>query len=125
VSRAGYWWWEQYHHQKAIDWDAGGRATLNVLEAFFKLMAEADGQRESRQTASRANATVVYDDDEIEEAARVLGVSVDATADEIRFALRAKMRASRLHPDHGGDEAQAKRLIAAKNLLIERTKVRP
>lgn len=51
-------------------------------------------------------------------AARLLGVSVEATPDEIRAALRAKM-ADGAHPDHGGDEAAAKRLIAAKNLLIE------
>jgi hypothetical protein len=54
------------------------------------------------------------------EAAELLGVPLDASADEIRAALRAKLVRSRLHPDQGGDGDEAKRLIAAKNLLIER-----
>ena len=48
----------------------------------------------------------------------VLGVEVDAGADEIRAALRAKLSASRLHPDQGGDGIRARELIDAKNLLI-------
>jgi len=60
------------------------------------------------------------EDDEAIEAAALLGVSVDATDSEIRAALRARLSSSRLHPDHGGDGVEAKRLIAAKNLLIER-----
>jgi GNAT superfamily N-acetyltransferase len=37
-----------------------------------------------------------------------------------RAALRSRLSASRLHPDQGGDGEEAKRLIAAKNLLVER-----
>ena len=47
-----------------------------------------------------------------------------ATADEIRRALRRKLTERRLHPDQGGDGIDAKRLIDAKNLLIERLKER-
>ncbi|HEY2733097.1 MAG TPA: J domain-containing protein [Polyangiales bacterium] len=61
-------------------------------------------------------------DEEVASAAAVLGVSVDASADEIRAALRARLSSSRLHPDQGGDGEQAKILIAAKNLLIERAR---
>ena len=61
-------------------------------------------------------------DDKIAQAAAVLGIAPDATEDEIRAALRAHLSASRLHPDQGGDSEQAKRLIAAKNLLIERAR---
>jgi hypothetical protein len=32
------------------------------------------------------------------------------------------MRLTRIHPDEGGDEEEAKRIIAAKNLLIERAR---
>jgi hypothetical protein len=53
-------------------------------------------------------------------AAELLGIAVDATADEIRAALRARLSSSKLHPDQGGDGEEAKRLIAAKNLLVER-----
>jgi curved DNA-binding protein CbpA len=53
---------------------------------------------------------------------QVLGVSLDASADEIRAALRDRLATSQLHPDQGGDGKEATRLIAAKNLLIERLK---
>jgi hypothetical protein len=57
-------------------------------------------------------------------AADLLDVSIEASADEIRAALRKKMVASRLHPDQGGDEETAKRYIAAQNLLVERAKMK-
>jgi hypothetical protein len=60
------------------------------------------------------------DDQEAVDAAALLGVEPDASADEIRAALRRRMSEERAHPDHGGDEETAKRLIGAKNLLIER-----
>lgn len=52
------------------------------------------------------------------EAAQVLGVSVDATPEQIRAAWRAKM-INGAHPDHGGgDEDRAKQLNVAKTLLV-------
>jgi hypothetical protein len=69
------------------------------------------------------------DDDNADaaKAATLLGVPLDASEDAIRAALRARLSSSRLHPDQGGDGEEAKRLIAAKNLLIERArrKVQP
>jgi hypothetical protein len=53
-------------------------------------------------------------------AATLLGVAIDASTDEIRSALRARLSSSKLHPDQGGDGEEAKRLIAAKNRLVER-----
>lgn len=61
-------------------------------------------------------------DDEDVRAAALLGVPVDASEDEIRGALRARLAVSQLHPDHGGDGEEAKELIAAKNLLVERAR---
>jgi hypothetical protein len=58
------------------------------------------------------------------EAASLLGVDASASEDEIRAALRSHLASSRLHPDHGGEGEEAKRLIAAKNLLIERARAR-
>jgi hypothetical protein len=58
------------------------------------------------------------------EAALILGVRLDATEDQIRAALRARLRDSRIHPDQGGDGEEAKRLIAARNLLVERARAR-
>src|SRR4051812_4153218 len=63
---------------------------------------------------------VASKEDEASRAASLLGVTLDASPDEIRAALRSKFAESRLHPDHGGDGEQAKELIAAKNLLVER-----
>lgn len=60
----------------------------------------------------------------VAEAAALLGVSFDATEDQLRAALRAQLSSSRIHPDHGGDGEAAKRLIAAKNLLVERARFR-
>lgn len=63
-----------------------------------------------------------FTDSPVDEAAALLGVAPDADPDEIRAALRARLASSKLHPDHGGDGEEAKRLIAAKNLLIERAR---
>lgn len=57
--------------------------------------------------------------DEIAAAAALLGVSPEASEDAIRAALRERLSASRLHPDHGGDGEEASRLIAARNRLVE------
>jgi hypothetical protein len=61
-------------------------------------------------------------DDDAARAAALLGVTVDAREDDIRAALRARLASSQLHPDQGGDGEEAKQLIAAKNLLIERAR---
>lgn len=51
--------------------------------------------------------------------AALLGVSVSATAAEIRAAFRAKMRTSpTIHPDRGGDGAQMRALIEARDRLL-------
>lgn len=58
------------------------------------------------------------------DAAKQLGIRVDASADEVRAALRERIAASGIHPDHGGAHAAAARLIAAKNLLCDRARRR-
>jgi hypothetical protein len=63
-----------------------------------------------------------HSDDAAVAAALLLEVNLDASADEIRRALRRKLSIARLHPDQGGNGARAARLIAAKNLLVERLK---
>lgn len=60
---------------------------------------------------------------ELDAAAR-LCVDVDATDDVVRAALRERLAASRVHPDHGGDHDAAAELIAAKNLLCARARRR-
>ena len=69
---------------------------------------------------------VVHVDWEAVAAANALGISIEASEDEIRAALRARLASSKIHPDQGGDGEEAKRLVAAKNLLVERKRaVRP
>lgn len=101
-----------------------------AVEANAAEMNEADRMRDTDATEALDDedrhdddeaGDVVIDDDEAR-AAALLGVSLDATEDEIRAALRAQLAFSRLHPDHGGDEDEAKELIAAKNLLVERAR---
>ena len=100
-----------------IDWERVGRVTFAALEGL-RLLGEAYQQGVSAQAASAIDpvaATAL-------EAARVLGVSLDASSDEIRAALRRKLVASMIHPDQGGEVAHARKLIDAKNLLVERAK---
>lgn len=59
-----------------------------------------------------------------DDAAKLLGIDKNAGEDTIRAALRSHLSSSGLHPDQGGDGEQAKQLIAAKNLLIERARLR-
>jgi hypothetical protein len=75
-----------------------------------------------QEYARVANEIAPDAEDEAQAAARLLGVSLDASTDEIRRALRVKLASSGLHPDHGGDGVEAARLIAAKNLLVARVR---
>jgi hypothetical protein len=63
-------------------------------------------------------------DPETSAAVELLGVSVDATEAEIRAALRAKLIATRAHPDHGGDAELTRRLIDARDLLLKHAQSR-
>ena len=51
-----------------------------------------------------------------EMAAEILGLPVEANADEIRLAHKRLMQ--KIHPDRGGSEALAKQINQAKDVLI-------
>ena len=123
----------------AIDWGEVARAALGsafvaglVGGALHVLGKIVDAEAAEARDAAPANQEPSDDpsedpfefavDDDIHRAAAVLGVDVDASADEIRAALRERLANSQLHPDQGGDGEEAKELIAAKNLLIERAR---
>ena len=91
-----------------------------VLFAHAELptdVGETDDETDDEKSDDEATA------DELD-AAKQLGIRVDASADEVRAALRERIAASRIHPDHGGAHAAAARLIAAKNLLCDRARRR-
>jgi len=52
------------------------------------------------------------------EAAALLGVEPDASARDVRAAFRARMATDGVHPDHGGDEVTARRLIEARARVL-------
>ena len=130
----------------AIDWNEVTRTALGsaffagliggalhvlgkVIDAEMQARAASPVQEPSRTPAATASETEEEEEEEDEdddeeddarEAAQLLGVSLNATDSEIRAALRSRLASSRIHPDHGGDGAEAKRVINAKNFLIER-----
>ena len=122
------WWSEEAARRQPFDWEKFERQTMRVLEVLAAGAVEAERFRKQWEAAakgwSEASSATSASDHEAEAAAELLGVNVNSTVAEVRSALRTKMTASRVHPDHGGDGTLARELTAAKNLLTERAKVR-
>lgn len=96
-----------------------------LTQTFRALIAAVDEERERATIDADIAAEGSDDEDDEQIAARsatLLGISVDASEKEIRAALRTRLSASRLHPDHGGDADLTTRLIAARDVLIVRTR---
>lgn len=71
------------------------------------------------ERAVRPEAPVQQHDTPEDSAARsLLGVGVNASADEIRRAYRTKM--AQAHPDRGGSHNEAARLTAARDRLLKK-----
>jgi hypothetical protein len=120
----------------AINWhklarDAFGQGFAGTfIGGSLAALAKALDERQCPPAAPVVDQTIdddgeesEHDGDEATQAASLLGVATDATEDQIRAALRARLASSRLHPDHGGDGVEASRLISAKNLLVERARL--
>lgn len=112
-----------------VEWKGVTAALLSdlatALLAGVTEWAKAQQAQRSALDAAREAAPVMDDSDTAAlDAATLLGVPLDAAPDQIRAALRAKLATSRVHPDQGGDVEAAKRLISAKNLLIDRARAR-
>jgi hypothetical protein len=103
---------------------SGGIYLLGKLVEEHNARVNAAARATQPPNAAEDEPEESSDDDAAIDAARLLGVRVDASANEVRAALRTRLANSRLHPDQGGDGDAAKRLIAAKNLLIDRIKGR-
>lgn len=87
--------------------------------------AQAEAQRRARASAE---PPVVDEDAEDRAAAALLGVGVDASAEEIgkawRRLVRQRMQAGAFHDQPGADMTETARLITAKNRLVERARRR-
>jgi len=123
-----------------LDWDSIGRAVLGsailagVASLAFGVISQYwSSQSDGPDSAPRprndepllndalsAEADETDIDPEAAEAAALLGVDLEATVPEIRAALRARIISGSVHPDHGGDGEEARRLIAARDLLLAR-----
>lgn len=89
-------------------------------------------QRQPRNTVDYDDPRIVVDtaahtEHSVVAAANVLGVSTDASADEVRAAFRAKVKErvaiGAFHDQRGSaTDREAQELIDAKNLLIERSR---
>jgi hypothetical protein len=110
--------------KKAAHASPGASATApteNAAPHVSEAKEAPPAERGEEKSESDPPPPVVFDP-ELVQAAELLGVKPDATEDEIRAALRRHLATSGLHPDHGGDGEQAKRFIAAKNLMIDRAR---
>jgi hypothetical protein len=79
---------------------------------FKKFMGQEDpGSQQNQETHSTTPATSMSR----EEAAAILGVSISATAGDVRAAHKRLMQ--KLHPDRGGSDPLAKQINRAKDVL--------
>lgn len=92
--------------------------SVAVLEAYLDRQGDPDWRERFRQ-AEAADAAGTASRNKImdrAEAYEVLGLSPDATQEQIREAYRRLMQ--RLHPDHGGSAYLAARLNQARRVLL-------
>jgi hypothetical protein len=109
------------------------REPAAILRAAFSDLVTAGLEAVNRWLDTERHDVSTYDDppirestaaNDIEDSAELLGVSIDATADEIRAAFRAKVKAQVnggvFHDQIGGTtDPNAQQLIIAKNTMIE------
>ncbi len=69
------------------------------------------------QSASAAQSAVSTKEMSRQEAADILGVTIDANAEEVRLAHKKLMQ--KIHPDRGGSDALAKQINQAKSILLD------
>jgi hypothetical protein len=91
-----------------------GRAVqlAQYVPAFKKVFDEFD-------PTSKEDRHVTADQGEMsrKEASELLGVTLDASADEVRLAHKKLMQ--KIHPDRGGTDALAKQINLAKDKLLD------
>lgn len=98
--------------------------SIRAPSAFFHRRNETTARvvsYESPKSQPRSQSPVVMDQTR-EKAARLLGVSIFASTEEVEKAFKTKAKTA--HPDRGGSEETFKDLVAARDLLLGKTKVR-
>ena len=76
-------------------------------------------KKNKTNNSQRKSTSSVYT---LDEAAEILGVSIDASADEIELAYRRLMK--KIHPDNGGSNYLAVKVNAAHDLMLSRFKAK-
>ena len=79
-----------------------------------KQMLELAENNKTKNTQKKSNSSVYT----LDEAAEILGVRVDSSADEIELAYRKLMK--KIHPDNGGSNYLAVKVNAAHDLLMNK-----
>jgi hypothetical protein len=95
------------------------RGSIWPATAFASLAGLAWALWPAIERLMRPQPPVQHDDTPEDSAARaLLGVSLNASTDEIRRAYRTKM--AQAHPDRGGAHNEAARLTAARDRLLKK-----
>ncbi len=84
---------------------------VQYVPLFKKIYDDLNGNTAQTGSAAPQNQTMSRQD-----AADLLGVDVNASADEVRLAHKKLMQ--KIHPDRGGSDALAKQVNQAKDILI-------
>ncbi len=99
-------------------WLMGLLAALLALMArvaqfaqYIPIIKKAFGQTEQASPPASSSEAMTR-----EQAADILGLTIDASPDEIRLAHKKLMQ--KLHPDRGGSDALAKQINQAKKTLL-------
>jgi|GEM_PF-6680560 len=128
----------QTQTQKGVDWASvalGSALAIAMVAGGVFLWNDFNDVRKggvrlrSQRRANRVQATQLDDalaeeaeatrlDPTVVEAAALLGVAPDASVRDVRAAFRARMASDGVHPDRGGDEVTARRLIEARARVL-------
>ena len=92
--------------------------SIAVLEAYLDRQGDPDWRERFRQAEAATGTAARSRIMDRAEAYEVLGLSSDASQEQIQEAYRRLMQ--RLHPDHGGSAYLAARLNQARRVLLEK-----